>query len=52
VIGLAVLYLRYRRLPPELAPGAWTTLGLWLVTGVAAIAMSLLVLIQLGVLKS
>jgi manganese transport protein len=52
VIGLAVLYLRYRKLPPELAPGAWTTLGLWLVTGVAAIAMSLLVLIQLGVLKS
>jgi len=33
VLGGAALYLRHRRLPPEVAPSAWTTAGLWLATG-------------------
>jgi manganese transport protein len=52
LIGAAVIYLRHRRLPPELAPSAWVTAGLWAATTLAAVAMSWLVLIQVGVAKS
>jgi Mn2+/Fe2+ NRAMP family transporter len=33
VLGGAALYLRHRHLPPEVAPSAWTTGGLWVATG-------------------
>ena len=52
VIGVAVIYLRHRHLPAELAPTRWTTAGLWLVTALSAVAMAALVLIQLGLVKS
>ena len=39
VIGCAMLYLRYRRLPPELAPSGWFTAGLWLVTALMLATM-------------
>jgi manganese transport protein len=32
VLGGATLYLRYRRLPAEVAPPPWVTAGLWLAT--------------------
>jgi len=34
-----MLYLRYRRLPPELAPSGWFTAGLWLVTALMLATM-------------
>jgi hypothetical protein len=46
-----VVYLRHRRLPAELAPAPWATLALWAVTGITALAMTALVLIQLGIVK-
>jgi manganese transport protein len=32
VLGLGALYLRHRRLPPEIGPSRWVTVGLWLAT--------------------
>jgi Mn2+/Fe2+ NRAMP family transporter len=52
VAGLAVVYLRHRRLPAELAPAPWATLALWAVTGITALAMTALVLIQLGLVTA
>jgi Mn2+/Fe2+ NRAMP family transporter len=38
VLGVAALYLRHRRLPAEVAPGRFTTVGLWFATfGMAAV---------------
>ena len=39
VIGLGTLYLRHRRLPNEIAPARWVTLGLWLATAIIVLLM-------------
>lgn len=52
VIGIAVVYLRHRRLPPEVAPNHVVTAGLWLVTALMIVTMLAFVLMQLGVLKT
>jgi hypothetical protein len=36
LIGGAVIYLRYTRLPREILPNPLTTMGLWLSTAVMA----------------
>jgi Mn2+/Fe2+ NRAMP family transporter len=36
VVGAGTIYLRHRHLPPEIAPPAWTTAGLWLATALMA----------------
>ncbi|HEY3121956.1 MAG TPA: Nramp family divalent metal transporter [Vicinamibacteria bacterium] len=33
VVGAGTLYLRHRRLPPDVAPSRWTTAALWIATG-------------------
>jgi len=43
VLGIAAVYLRHRRLPPEVAPGRATTVGLW----VATVGMTVLTLYSL-----
>ncbi len=40
IIGAGTLYLRYRRLPRTIAPGAVTTVGLWAATGLIVLMMS------------
>jgi hypothetical protein len=40
VVGIGALYLRHRRLAPELAPGRLVTIGLWLATAVMAVVGS------------
>ncbi len=52
VLAFSVVYLRHRRLPPELAPGAATTVLLWLVAFLMLVTMTVFVLMQLGVIKS
>jgi manganese transport protein len=39
VVGIAALYLRHRRLPPEIRPAAITTAALWLTTLVIVVVM-------------
>jgi Mn2+/Fe2+ NRAMP family transporter len=39
LIGFATLYLRYKRLPPKIAPAGWLTLALWISAAVMAIMM-------------
>lgn len=51
VIGVAVIYLRHKRLPPEVAPNRMVTTALWLVATLMLVTMSAFVLMQLGVLK-
>jgi divalent metal cation (Fe/Co/Zn/Cd) transporter len=34
VVGFGTLYLRYRRLPADLAPSAWVTAALWVSSAV------------------
>lgn len=38
-IGIGAIYLRHRRLPPEIAPSAFTTLALWITTGIILVVM-------------
>ncbi len=52
VIGIAVIYLRHRRLPPEVAPNHLVTTALWLVVALIIVTMSAFVLIQLGVVRA
>jgi len=40
VVGFGTLYLRYRRLPAELAPSAAVTAGLWVASAVMLAAAS------------
>jgi Mn2+/Fe2+ NRAMP family transporter len=51
VIGIAVVYLRHQRLPSDVAPGRWTTLGLWLTAALMVVTMTAFALMQLGVIK-
>lgn len=39
VIGFSALYLRYRRLPSEIAPRGWLTLGLWVTSALMLLIM-------------
>lgn len=52
VLAFSVVYLRHRKLPPELAPGGATTVLLWLVAFLMLVTMTAFVLMQLGVIKS
>ncbi len=52
LIGGAMIWLRYRRLPQALAPSRWSTAGLWLVTALAGTATLALVGMQLGLLAT
>ena len=40
VIGLATVYLRYRRLPKAILPKGWITLGLWISSLLSAVMMA------------
>ena len=52
VLAFAVVYLRYKKLPPEVAPSRAATLLLWLVACLMLVTMVAFVLMQLGILKS
>ncbi len=52
VLAFSVVYLRHRKLLPELAPGGATTVLLWLVAFLMLVTMTAFVLMQLGVIKS
>jgi manganese transport protein len=39
LIGIGTIYLRHRRMPPEVAPGAFVTAGLWATTALCLAAM-------------
>ncbi len=47
VIGVSTLYLRHRRLPREIAPARWVTVGLWIATAVIVWLMGYYAMIQL-----
>jgi hypothetical protein len=38
-IGIGAIYLRHRRLPAEIAPSAFTTMALWITTGIILVVM-------------
>lgn len=40
LIGFATLFMRYKRMPPKIAPKGWLTLALWISALVMAIMMS------------
>jgi len=40
VVGIGAIFLRHRRLPPEIRPSALTTLALWAATGVILVVMA------------
>lgn len=44
VIGVSTLYLRYRRLPHDIKPRTWVTVGLWLATIIIVLIMGYSVL--------
>jgi manganese transport protein len=46
VIAIAALYLRHKRLPPELAPSAWRTWGAW-IAAIAIVAFGVVYVITL-----
>ena len=48
IVGFAVLYLRYTRLPKSIAPQSWITLLLWAVSFVVLFLMGYSVLRRLG----
>jgi len=52
VIGIAVVYLRHRRLPPEVAPNRMVTAALWLVVALMIVTMSAFGSMQLGLLTA
>lgn len=52
VLAFAVVYLRHRKLPAEVAPGGVVTLLLWLVAFLMLVTMTAFVLMQLGVIRS
>ena len=39
LIGFATVYLRYKRMPPKIAPKGWLTLALWVSAAIMAIMM-------------
>jgi Mn2+/Fe2+ NRAMP family transporter len=39
VVGIATLFLRYRKLPAEIAPSAFTTIALWITTTIMIVMM-------------
>lgn len=47
VLGFGAIYLRHRRLPPEIAPSRWTTVSLWVATLLMFGLMSYYVLLLL-----
>jgi Mn2+/Fe2+ NRAMP family transporter len=51
VIGIVIVYLRHTRLPAEVAPTRWATLGLWSAAGLIAVVMTAYVLVQAGVIR-
>lgn len=51
VIAVVVVYLRHTRLPAEVAPTRWATLGLWAVAGLILVVMTAYVLVQLGAIS-
>ena len=52
VLAFAVVYLRHKKLPPEVAPSRAATLLLWLVACLMLVTMVAFVLMQLGILKA
>lgn len=52
VLAFAVVYLRHRRLPLEVAPGTAATMLLWFVACLMLVTMVAFVLMQLGILKA
>jgi Mn2+/Fe2+ NRAMP family transporter len=51
VLAVAVVYLRHRRLPKEIAPSPAATLLLWVAAAITLATMSAFVLMQLGALR-
>ncbi|MFN0313773.1 MAG: Nramp family divalent metal transporter [Burkholderiales bacterium] len=52
VLAFAVLYLRYKKLPEDVAPSQVTTWILWLAASVMLVTMVAFVLMQVGVIKN
>jgi Mn2+/Fe2+ NRAMP family transporter len=52
VLAFAVVYLRHKKLPPEVAPNRAATLLLWFVACLMLVTMVAFVLMQLGILKA
>jgi len=52
VIAAAMVYLRHRRLPQEVAPGRLATAALWLVAGLIVVTMTGYALVQLGLIRA
>ncbi|MCP5113666.1 MAG: hypothetical protein GY953_22765, partial [bacterium] len=51
VIALGALYMRYRRLPPEVVPKPWITIGLWVAsvaTGAVMVYYTILKVTAMG----
>jgi hypothetical protein len=48
IIGISTLYLRHRRLPRNITPAAWVTLGLWVATFVIICITAYSVILELG----
>ena len=39
IIGFMTVYLRYKHMPPKIAPKGWITLALWISSAVMAVMM-------------
>jgi hypothetical protein len=52
VLAFAVVYLRHRKLPAEVAPSRAATLLLWLVACLMLVTMVAFVLMQVGIVKA
>jgi manganese transport protein len=50
VMAIAVVYLRHRHMPKEVAPSTWTTVLLWVTTALIAVTMLASILRTLGLL--